>query len=500
MRNTVTQRIRNGSSKTSIIPFPGKWLLVGGLVAATLAGHLLTQGTDATPVIPFVAQDSAGIDFASPAGASVSFSGKLDRRAVLQGGDGLVKMELVLAAEKRADVSPRTPTDFVVVLDSSGSMGGTKIEHARAAVRELISQLANTDRFALISYASHAQVLIPLSPATADAKQRWRGTVANIRPGGGTNMSSALEHGSSITGSAPGRSRRMILISDGLANEGDPSVEGLSRRATIAARNEVVVSTVGVGVDFNEFLMSAVADAGTGNYYFLNDVERLAQVFADELGATRDTVASAVTVAFETGPGIRVADAAGYPLEQVGGETVFRPGSLFAGQERRIWVTFKIPNGDVGDQPLGSITATYQDQGVTHVLEFDNPPVIACVRDEHEYHESFDKEIWARGAAEEGYGRLQERVAKLVQTGRREEALREIGSYQVENERLNLKMKQEGIQRKLQDLKRLQSDVEDAFQGANQTDKRNLLSKSNQAAGRDGRRAGSKRAQDKGGR
>ena len=407
MSKDFTQHLKDGS---------GRWLLVGGLVAATLGGHFLTQGSGATPIIPNTVPGNGGIDFASPGGASVAFTGKLDRQAVLLGGDGLVKMELVLAAEERTGpAGQRTPTDFVVVLDRSGSMNGAKIEHARAAVRELISQLSPDDRFALVSYASHAEQVISLSPATAEAKQRWRGTVAGIRPGGGTNMSGGLEQAVSITaGPSAGHARRLILISDGLANEGDPTVEGLSRRAASAAQHEAVVSTVGVGADFNEFLMSAVADAGTGNYYYLNDVERLAQVFADELGATRETVASAVTIAVDAGPGIEVVDAAGYPLERIDGKTVFRPGSLFSGQERRIWMTLKVPNGTVGDRPLGSFTATYKDQGVVHVLEFGDRPVVACVRDEHEYHESFDKETWARAAAEEDYGRLQERVSKLV--------------------------------------------------------------------------------------
>ncbi len=482
-------------------------MLVAGLAVLTLATHLLTQGSGATPHVPGVSPGATpvvpgSIDFASPGGASVSFTGKLDRRAVLQGGDGLVKMELVLAAEKRDGADgPRTPTDFVVVLDRSGSMRGTKIEHARAAVRELISQLAGDDRFALITYASSAKVSIPLAPATAHAKQHWRGIVASIRSGGGTNMSSGLDAATVTSGTRDGRAGRLILISDGLANEGDPTVGGLSRRAAVAARDEVVVSTVGVGADFNEFLLSAVADAGTGNYYYLDDVERLAQVFADEFEATRETVATALTIAVEPGDGVRVVDAAGYPLEQVDGKTVFRPGSLFSGQERRIWVTLHVPNSDVGDRSLGSFTATYKDSGLTHVLDFGEPPVVACVRGEAEYHDSFDKETWARAVAEEDYGRMQERVAKLVREGQREAALREIGSYQAENQRMNLVMKQDAIHKKLEEVKRLESEVEDAFQGANQYDKRNYLSKTKQLAGRDGRRAGSKKApNDKGDR
>ncbi len=482
----------------------GKWLLIVGLVAATLAGHLLTQGLVAKPFVADIPPEGdgwgvssgGGIDFASLGGASVSFTGKLDRRAVLQGGDGVVKMELVLAAEERAGSATRTPTDFIVVFDRSGSMDGDKILHARAAVRELISQMAENDRFGLVSYASSAEVWIPLAPATADNRRSWRGKVAGIRPGGGTNMSSGLDQAIALTdGSGSGRARRLILISDGLANEGDPTIEGLSRRAASAARHEAVVTTVGVGADFNEFLMSAVADAGTGNYYYLNDVERLAQVFSDELGASRETVASAVAVAVNTGPGVQVIDAAGYPLERTGGRTIFRPGSLFAGQERRIWLTLKVDDGTLGDRPLGTFTASYKDQGVAHELEFADLPVVACVRDESEYHDSFDGETWARAAAEEDYGRLQERVAKFVREGRREDALSEISSYRVHNESLNVRMKQESMRQRLEELKSLTSEVEDAFQGANQITKRNLLSKSNQASGLDRRRIGSKKIQ-----
>ena len=495
MNNVLTGYFKDGAAR---------WLLIGGLAAATLAGHLLTRGIGAAPVIPDVmpaaggpatgGPATSGVDFAAPGGRSVSFSGKLDRHAVLQGGDGVVKMELVLAAEERTGAGERTPTDFVVVLDRSGSMQGAKMDHARAAIHELISGLSADDRFALVTYASSAERTIPMAPATGMEKQRWYGTITGLRPGGGTNMSAGLDQAVSLTSDWRGnRAKRIILISDGLANEGDPTVEGLSRRARVAARGEAVVTTIGVGADFNEFLMSAVADAGTGNYYYVDDVERLARVFDDELGASRETVASAVAVTVDTAPGVRVVDAAGYPLEHAGGKTVFRPGSLFSGQERRIWLTLEVANEHLGDRPLGNFSATYSDGGVTRVLTFDDAPVIACVGDEQRYHESFDKETWARAAAGEDYGRLQEDVAKLVRSGRRNEALSEIDAYRVHNQRLNLHMKRDEIRKKLEDVSRLATEVEDAFEGEDQRVKQNRLSKSHQAAGRDVRRIGSKK-------
>lgn len=471
------------------------FLVVAALAVATLAGHVVTRGTGALPARPGDGDPAipAGIDFVAPGPAPVSFSGRLDRRAVLAGGDGVVKMELVLAAEERPDrLAARTPTDFVVVLDRSGSMDGVKIEQARTAVRELISQLSGADRFALVTYASGAEMSIPLASATEEARRSWRRVVAQVAPGGGTNMSSGLDLALAVTERRAGRAARLILISDGLANEGDPTPAGLADRARRASAREMVVSTVGVGADFNEFLMSALADAGTGNYYYLEDVEQLARVFAGELGATRATVASAVEVAIDPGDGVRVVDAAGYPLEQVDGKTVFRPGSLFAGQERRIWVTLAVANDAPGPRRLGAFTAAYKDQGVTRVLGFSEQPQVACVAEEEAYLAAFDRDAWARSVAEEDYNRLQQRVAGYVKAGRRGEALKEIGDFRAENERLNLQMRREDVRRKLEELESLQAEVDDAFRGADQAEKQNLLSKSRQAAGLDGRRAGSK--------
>jgi Ca-activated chloride channel family protein len=107
-------------------------------------------------------------------------------------------------------------------------------------------------------------------------------------------MSSGLDLALGVVGRVRGSgpATRIVLISDGHANEGDSSLEGLTGRAARAARDEVVLSAV--GEHFNELLLSAVADAGTGNYYYLQDTRELAAIFAQEFTATRHTVALAI--------------------------------------------------------------------------------------------------------------------------------------------------------------------------------------------------------------
>ena len=235
-------------------------------------------------------------------------------------------------------------------------MGGDKIEHARAAVRELLAQLGAAGSLRaghLLGRGAPHHSAVPLS--TTRTRAAWRATVAEIQADGGTNMSSGLDLGLDLVerGRADGRVPHVILISDGLANQGDASPEGLTRRARRAAQGEFMLSTVGVGTDFNEYLMTALADAGTGNYYYVQDPRDLAGVFAREFDAARTTVASGLAVQIEPGPGVRVVDAAGYPLEATGDGVVFRPGSLFAGQERRIWVTLAVPQ----NMPSASTTS-----------------------------------------------------------------------------------------------------------------------------------------------
>src|SRR5262249_30835575 len=237
-----------------------------------------------------------------------------------------------------------------------------------------------------------------IAPAAADEAARggWLETVATILPEGGTNMSGGLDLGLDTIDRmrASGRVPRAILISDGLANQGDASPEGLLRRAGRAARGEYMLTTVGVGADFNEYLMSALADAGTGNYYYLHRGDDLGTVFAREFDAARATLASGVEVRIEPGDGVAVVDAAGYPLERSSGAVVFRPGSLSAGQERRIWVTLSVPNAVAGDHPLGRFALSYTRGAERSTLVFADTPRVASVGREDDFYANVDVAAW----------------------------------------------------------------------------------------------------------
>lgn len=466
-------------------------LTVLTLVALTLVVHgasRMMSGSDSSEAMP------ARHQFSGPDGQPVALEGRLDRSRVLQGSDGLVRMELVLTAREPRGTTIRRPTDFLVVLDRSGSMAGDKIEHARTAVARLIDELATDDRLALVAYESVAELAIPLTPARADAKAAWRSVVAEVQPGGGTNMSSGLDLALSLlTERQRRRPARILLISDGLANEGDSSLEGLTGRGTAAARQEITLSTVGVGADFDEFVMSALADAGSGNYYYLENTHQLASVLEGEFAASRETVATGVAVTVTARDGVEVVDAAGYPLERDGQSAKFFPGSLFAGQERRIWVSFAAPATHVGRRELAAFDVAYTADGERFTAGFGEPIHVACVEDPAHFFESVDEGTWERAVVEEDYGRLRQQVARYVKAGKKDEALAEIRAYREVNATLNETFQNDAVSRNLTEVDDLEQELEAAFEGDDQVGKQNRFSKSQQAAGWDQRRSGAKR-------
>jgi Ca-activated chloride channel family protein len=472
-----------------------RWLVVALLFAITLGGATAARLAAETA-------GSAGHGQTSDLDRQViqdalAFEGRLDRGAVHVGGDGLVHLELNVKGSELPDrVVMRHPTDVVVVLDRSGSMGGDPMAKALAAIRELVAQLGHEDRFALVTYSNGAQLAIPLEIAASEARSRWMATLGSIGAGGGTNMAAGLDraHGLVSTTREAGRVARIIVLSDGHANQGDSSPEGLARRSGRAVAGEYVVSTVGVGEGFDERLMARLADAGTGNFYYVPNVEVLAGIFADEFDAARETVASALEIRIDTPSGIEVLDAAGYPIETRPGYVVIRPGPLFSGQERSLWVTLRVPAQKEGETALGGVKLRYSTlDGQHHEARLARFPAIAAVVDQTQFVASLDKDAVKTHHVEETVNRLRQRVSAFVSRGNYAEARRMLDTVDYDE------LKSLGIAKEDTEsyglVEKLKNEVSraSAAPAAVQAEVQNQLGKALYEAGTDGRRQGAKR-------
>lgn len=472
----------------------GATLLVG--VAAQLYA-LPSGGGGSYPLqspAAVAAVDLGGAPLA--ASAAVVASARPDRGAVLKGDVGHVRVALTLRGQAPESANaPRVPTDLVVVLDTSGSMDGEKIRDARQAVAELVGMLSPQDRFALITYSDSASLDIPMSAAEPAQVADWRARVGRIEAEGSTNISEALELAGATVASArqPGRMPRVLLLSDGEATAGDTTFDGLVERARKAALREYALSAVGVGADFNEEVMTAIADAGTGNYYYLSHGGALAQVFEGEFAATRGTVASGVTVRVSPSAGAQLIDAAGYPIATDGATAMFMPGSLFAGQERQLWLTYQIPTAQLRSWELGRIEVEYTDREGGRASA---APVVlgavTCVADRDAYLGALDKEVWSQGIVQDELARLKLEVAQAVKSGDRKGAQDRIRQFEARNQDYNAVVQSAEVEGALRSLGYIGGEVDAAFEGPGQAQKQKVLSKSYNASGWDGRRVGSK--------
>lgn len=404
-------------------------------------------------------------------GEILGISGHLIQNKVLQGSEGTVGLNLTLqAAELPATAGGETRNvDMVIVLDRSGSMKGRKIEDARRAVLTLLSSLSAEDRFALITYSDGVHIASGLSNVSAANRIRIASAVNAIRAGGGTNLGAGLQAGLDILIS-PGQhtnAAKVILISDGLANKGLTDVRALSDIAAVAVEKEFAVSTVGVGIDFNENLMTAIADRGTGNYYFLENPAAFAEIFQREFYTTRTAAVSGVKIQIPMNSAITLADAAGYPIINQNDHLVFYPGNLRSGQTRKLFLTLKVPTNSQKTFRLDNIKLSYRYGDRTYETVLDESFQIACIGDQKKVYSSIDKTSWSEKVIHEDFNRLKQEVAADIKSGEKQRALKKIDQYHEEQEAVNAAVGSAHVAENLDtDLKELRTFVKDTFEGA----------------------------------
>jgi Ca-activated chloride channel family protein len=242
-------------------------------------------------------------------------------------------------------------------------------------------------------------------------------------------------------------------LSDGHANQGDSSLSGLRARARSFVRAEHVLTAMGIGDDFNEDLMTALADEGAGNFYYLSRVETLGRYFDAELRASTQTLARALELRFTPAAGVRVLSASGYPIDRDGGAVIVRPGNLYAGQKRTIWVTLAAPAGRPGAVALGGFTVAYKRGARAFETERAALPALACVVDEAAFERAIDLELWQDYVLNERLRETEYELGMAVGQGDAADVDRATAQYE-QNRRLAQKLNATRVLSSLNDVQR----------------------------------------------
>jgi Ca-activated chloride channel family protein len=253
-------------------------------------------------------------------------------------------IELRVRADRADDaVQARAPVAMVLVVDTSGSMAGRKIEDARQAALAVLDEMQADDMVSVVRFATQAELLVPLG-RVGDVRAEARRRIEQLRAEGSTDIANALRAADRALGwSRDGRIGRIVLVTDGRDTSGAPRSTG-SVVARAEADRGFTVSALGIGSDYDDAYLAGISDAGRGNYEFLRDTSALSRFLSKELNEAARTRVRNVEA--------RLALPADARIRGVWGATWdsnrLSLGSLFAGDERRVVVALDIPAGGPG--------------------------------------------------------------------------------------------------------------------------------------------------------
>ncbi|HSD90946.1 MAG TPA: VWA domain-containing protein [Kofleriaceae bacterium] len=343
--------------------------LVGAAGAASAALMLHRSNSSAATRSPNKAPESpvaCGSPGAAHAEAKLThgrLGGAMSAGTLLRNSGGEAYAAFELTTENVADKT-RPPLDLALVIDHSGSMSDGRIEHAKSAALGLISHLGEQDHVALVEYDDAADVLVSSTAMDDHGKDTLRHAIERIQLGGGTNLNDGLVLGRKEVERVytTGQVSRLILLSDGHANVGVTETPRIAETARDAANHGTRITSVGIGLDFNEDLMEAIAEAGRGNYHYVREATDLDKVIAGEMAAIQATVATNVELRLTPAcNGVEITAIHGYESHKDGASYVIPMADLVGNDSRKLLVSMKVPDGQKGR--IGTVHAelVYRD-------------------------------------------------------------------------------------------------------------------------------------------
>ena len=292
----------------------------------------------------------------------------LQNGALLQGADGQTYLGVWIAVPEILAVADRPPMALSLVIDRSGSMAGDKIANARMAALNFISRLRDGDILSI--YAYDDTVMNVFGPSVLEPASREMVTtrVNSLQPGGSTNIYGGLVAAQQALSTAPGSHpiRRTILISDGLANVGPSSPDEIGMIGARGTDMGIQITTIGVGMDYDERLMLTVAMRGAGRFYHLAEPGQMANILAQELDYMNRTVATGAVLEIVPVAGVQILGAEGIEVRHQGNRVILPLGALYSRQRREVLLRVQADTSAPGARALGQVRLRYADPNGAH--------------------------------------------------------------------------------------------------------------------------------------
>lgn len=367
-------------------------------------------------VTAFNVQAAQQIDLNVAVGTPVMLAGST-QRAYLK--VGLTGFEIPRDA-------PRTPVNVALVLDKSGSMQGEKIARARDAAQLAINQLNSGDIAAIVSYDHVVRVDVPATRVVD--KNEFRQRINQIYADGNTALFAGVSKGAHEVRKFLDRNRvnRVVLLSDGLANVGPSMPSELGRLGAALAREGMSVTTVGLGLGYNEDLMTQLAGMSDGNHAFAENADDLARIFAAEFGDVLSVVAQDVEVLIRCADGVRPLRVLGRDASIQGQQVSVDLHQIYGQQEKYIVLEVEVDAKTAYDaRQLASVEVNYHNTISRQSERLNDGVEVSFTRSEVEVEEATDKQVMT-DAVSQVANEMSKQALELRDQGRVQEAQQQL--------------------------------------------------------------------------
>ncbi|MBN2497151.1 MAG: VWA domain-containing protein [Deltaproteobacteria bacterium] len=327
------------------------------------------------------------------------------------------------------DRTERPPVNVSVVLDRSGSMAGEKLSQAKQAAGMVLAQLRSQDVVSVVTYDSGVDVPVPAT----DASEPWKLTreIEWLQPGGRTALYDGVQAGAKELRKHLDSERinRIVLLSDGLANVGPSSPESLASLGDSLGREGIAVTTIGLGLDYSEQTMTALAERSEGNHFFARDASDLRRAFATEFGAGLAVVARDVDIRVELTDDVRLVRVLNYSSDGVDGQVIKASRKqLYGGMTAFLLLELEVEEENDGDElELARVEIEYTDMrsGSRERVEAEAKVRFSDSAADVLASESRDVMVAVAGVLGNRRG---QRAVELYEQGRTDEARREFAA------------------------------------------------------------------------
>lgn len=277
-----------------------------------------------------------------------------DRTLIRAAAESTRYLHVRVAAPAAATTTRRPPINVALVLDRSGSMSGDKLRRAVRSAIAALRHLTPADRFSVVSFDSHVTLEVPATWATPDAIAEATEVLRRLRTGGSTALADGWLRGVeqvALGENLPGLElHRVLLLTDGQANVGEQDPARLAEIAAELRTRGVRTSTFGIGAGFNEELLAAMADAGGGNFHFLDTPEAEERMLAAEIGEALEVTLPHAMLTLDADVSARIEVLDRWPFRPGArwGSGSVDLGDLVSGQVVELVVALTFPRGGIG--------------------------------------------------------------------------------------------------------------------------------------------------------